>query len=160
MRAIYSIGYVANAVDRSKANIKASIQRNAMKTLIGVIALLCLSTIPNEAQSLAPTKIHFLNTMVGFNAELKMTVDQQNPLVIKNRTWVIIRTTSDSLGFVIDSKPHFIHFDPHKQYYFLIQGNSYSRPIITAISEQEFILSASISSIKGPEEHDLTKVSN
>jgi hypothetical protein len=80
--------------------------------------------------------------------------------VIKKHTWAIIRPASDSLGFIINSTPHFLHFEPNKQYYFVVEHSNGTSPIITEKSEREFVLTATVSSVKGPEEYDLTKVNN
>ncbi|MVM34579.1 hypothetical protein GO755_31410 [Spirosoma sp. HMF4905] len=131
-----------------------------MKALIGIIISICLLGINGQAQVPTSTKVHFLNSMIGLNAELKTTIDPKNPIRIKPRTWAIIQPAGDSLGFIIDNKPYFLHFSPNKHYYFVIQAGHFSRPVITEKSEQEFILSAAAESAKGPEEYILSKESN
>ncbi|GAB3970319.1 hypothetical protein GCM10028806_18180 [Spirosoma terrae] len=66
----------------------------------------------------------------------------------------------DSLGLAVDGKYHSIHFEPNKQYYFMIETSYGSRPMVTEKSEREFILTATINSVKGPENYTLTKVVN
>ncbi|GAB3494687.1 hypothetical protein GCM10027341_11130 [Spirosoma knui] len=92
--------------------------------------------------------------------EVETTLNQRKPIVLKSHTWTVIRPTGDSLGFIVNGHPHFLHFEPNKQYYFVVQHSNGSSPIIIEKSEREFILTATISSVKGPEEYDLTKVNN
>ncbi len=129
-----------------------------MKILIAVLVVLCLIRTTSKAQQTA--KVHFLNLVVGANAEVKTTVDQRKPILLKSRTWTVIQPAGDSLGLVVDGKPYFIHFDPDKQYYFVIQSSYTSRPVVTEKSEREFIMTAAINSVKGPEEVITTRLTN
>jgi hypothetical protein len=127
-----------------------------MKFLIGLTLIACSISTVSYPQS--PAKIHLLNPMNSERVELKTTLNQRKPIVIKSHTWVVIRPVSDSLGFIVNGHPHFLHFEPNKQYYFIVQYSNGSSPIITEKSEREFILTAAIYSVKGPEEYELTKV--
>jgi len=131
-----------------------------MKALIGILALVCFVSLESKAQSLQPAKVHFLNLVVGTNAEVKTTFDEKKPILLKARTWVVVQTAGDSLGLVVDGKSHTIHFESGKQYYFVIQTSYGSRPVMTEKSEREFVLTATINSVKGPEEYSQTKVIN
>ena len=131
-----------------------------MKTLIGIMAIICLLGFNGKAQSLSSTKIHFLNVMGAMTAELKTTINPKNPIRIKSRTWIVIRPVSDSLSFIVDNKFYLLHFEPNKQYYFVIRAGYYSSPVITEKSEREFILTATAASARGPEEYILSKVTN
>jgi len=92
--------------------------------------------------------------------EIKTTLDEGGSVILKSRTWHLIQTTADSIGFFVDSKPYYLHFEPVKQYYFIVQTSYGSRPVVTEKSEREFILTATIESIKGPEIHILNKINN
>lgn len=129
-----------------------------MKTLTGLMLVACSMSTVSNAQS--PAKIHLLNLVNLWNAEVKTTLDQRKPILLKPHTWVVIQPIGDSLGFVVNGHPHFVHFEPNKQYYFVVQSSNGSRPEITEKSEREFILTAAINSIKGPEAYDLTKINN
>ena len=131
-----------------------------MKTLIGIMILVFLANVVSKGQSLPPAKVHFLNVMVGINAEITTTIDKKKPIQLKSRRWVVVQVVGDSLGFVIDGKPYFVHFEPNKQYYFVVQASYGSRPVITEKSEREFILTAAMNSVKGPEYYDLARVAN
>lgn len=130
-----------------------------MKTLVGTIAIFCLLSLSGKAQPLNSTKIHLLNTMLK-SAELKTTVDPNNPIRVKPRTWVFIQPVGDSLSFIVDNKSYLLHFEPNRQYYFVIQAGYYSYPQITEKSEREFVLTAATESAKGPEEYTLSKITN
>ncbi|WP_338876402.1 hypothetical protein WBJ53_12215 [Spirosoma sp. SC4-14] len=132
-----------------------------MKTTAYFIVFTCLLSLASQAQSLAPARIHFLNTMVGLNAELRMGTDgPKQSIVIKARHWITVQVKGDSLGFLVDDKTYFLHFEPNRQYYFIIHKAHDSRPVITEKSEREFILTASAESVKGPEEFTVDKVTN
>ena len=131
-----------------------------MKILIWLIVIIFLLSLDGKAQSLSSIKIHFLNSMVGMSAELKTTFESKNPIRIKPRAWVVIQPAGDSLSFIVDNKPYLLHFEPNKQYYFIIQVGHFSRPVITEKSEREFILTATTESARGPEEYILSKDTN
>ena len=132
-----------------------------MKALIGIITIACLLSISSKAQSLAATKLHFLNVTVGLTIpEVKTANEPEKPILLKSRTWVTIQPVGDSLGLVLNGKPYFIHFEPHKEYYFILQPSYNSRPVITEKSAREFILTATINSAKGPELYVLSNITN
>lgn len=124
-----------------------------MKTLIGILVCICTLCCRSEAQTSPSARIHFLNTMsAGLRADLKLTADPKNPIKLKSSDWVVVQTVGDSLGFVIDNKPYWLHFEPNKQYYFLIQTSHYSQPLMIEKSEREFMLTALLMSATGPRE--------
>ena len=124
------------------------------------MTLICLLSLESKAQSKQPAKVHFLNLVVGTTAEVRTTFDEKKPILLKARNWVVIQTMGDSLGLVVDDKSHTIHFESSKQYYFVIQNSYGSRPVMTEKSEREFVLTATINSVKGPEEYNQAKVIN
>lgn len=124
------------------------------------MSLICLLNLGSKAQSQYPAKVHFLNLVVGTTAEVKTSVDEKKPILLKARTWVVVQTVGDSLGLMVDGKAHSIHFEAGKQYYFVIQSSYGTRPVITEKSEREFVLTATINSVKGPEEYTQSKVVN
>lgn len=127
-----------------------------MKKLL-VLLIGCLISSILYGQTTPVTRIHFFNGMAGVSADIKTTANQLKPITIKSRTWAIFQTTADSLGFMVNNKPYFIHFAPGKQYYFVIAlGNlAGSHAVVSETSEREFILTASLNSAKGPEEYSL-----
>ncbi|MBD2705271.1 hypothetical protein IC229_31930 [Spirosoma sp. BT702] len=131
-----------------------------MKKLFGVLAIAYWLSLSASAQSLSPAKIHIYNGIAGIPIEIKTILNESTPLRIRSRTWTIIQTNGDSLGFVINNKPYFLHFESGKQYYFVAQISQGSHVVITEKSEREFILTATISSAKGPEEYNLSRVNN
>jgi hypothetical protein len=132
-----------------------------MKAFIGITVIACLLSTSAIAQSTTPTRIHFLNLIVGINTpEVKTTLNPDKSILIKARTWVTIETVGDSLGLLIDGKPYFVHFAPNKQYYFVLNSSYTSRAVISEKTEQEFMLTASIDNVKGPEVYSLGKVPN
>jgi len=122
--------------------------------------MLCLLILSGKAQSVPPARIHFFNAVAGSYAELKVTGYDKNLIKVRSRTWVIIQTAGDSVGFLVNNKPYFVHFEPGKQYYFVAQVNTATHMVITEKSEREFIMTVSINSAKGPEEYNLTKLPN
>lgn len=132
-----------------------------MKTLIGILALTCLLGTNSKAQSPTPARIHFMNLIAGINTpEVKTTLNSDKSILLKARTWVTIETVGDSLGLLIDGKPYFVRFAPNKQYYFVLNSSYTSRPVISEKSEQEFMLTASIDNVKGPEVYSFSKLTN
>jgi len=131
-----------------------------MKTKAYLIVFACLLGLASQAQSLAPARVHFLNAIQGLNVEFKTGTNSKQPIIVKSHSWVTVRVMDDSLGFVVDNKTYFLHFEPNKQYYFIIQTAHGSRPTITEKSEREFILTASAESVKGPVEVTVDKIAN
>ncbi len=131
-----------------------------MKRWYLLVVTICLLSLSSRAQTPAPARIHFLNLMIANYAEIKVAANEKKPIVIKFRTWVTVQSVSDSIGFVINNKAYFLHFEPGKQYYFVIQSTHTTRPTVTEKSEREFLLTAGMNSIKGPEEYVLTETSN
>ncbi|MFD2571178.1 hypothetical protein ACFSUS_11065 [Spirosoma soli] len=131
-----------------------------MKKLIAAVIITCLISAGGKAQVVAPAKINLLNMISGTFYEIRTSTDEKKPIQVKSRTWVVIQTIGDSLSFIIDNKPYFLHFDSGKQYYFVIEGGYNSRPVITEKSKREFIMTANINSVKGPEEAIVSKVNN
>ncbi|WP_420147125.1 hypothetical protein [Spirosoma sp.] len=130
-----------------------------MRKLFGVLAITYCLSLSTKAQSLPPAKIHIYNGIAGTPIETRTTLNESAPLRIKWRTWAIIQVR-DSLGFVINNKPYFLHFEPGKQYYFVAQISQGDHGIVTEKSAREFILTANISSAKGPEEYNLSRIDN
>lgn len=131
-----------------------------MKTKAYLIVFACLLSLASQAQSLVPARVHFLNAIQGLNVEFKTGANSKQSIIVKSHSWVTVQTMGDSLGFVVDNKTYFLHFEPNKQYYFIIQTAHGSRPIITEKSEREFILTASAESVKGPVEVTVDKIAN
>jgi hypothetical protein len=128
------------------------------------VALFCaLISSSVYAQANRPfTRTHLFNGMNGASLEVKTTTTENNPIQVKRRTWAIIQTTADSVGFIINSKPYFIHISPGKQYYFMATLGSMtgSYAAVSEMTEREFILTVSTNNAKGPEEYSLDKPAN
>ncbi|GAB3710614.1 hypothetical protein GCM10027592_47470 [Spirosoma flavus] len=129
-----------------------------MKKLFGGLAITCWLSLSANAQSLPPTRIHIFNGLTAIPIEIKTTLNEANPLRIRSRMWAIIQFQGDSLGFVVNDKPYFLHFEPGKQYYFVAQSSHTSLAVFTEKSEREFILTASVASGKGPEAYNLPRL--
>lgn len=126
--------------------------------LMASLVVLCLVSLESLAQS--PARIHFLNTTVGMSAELKTSLDPKKSVIVRSNRWVRVEAPGDSLGIVIDSKTYFLHFEPNKQYYFVVHSAHGNRSMITEKSEREFMLTAALRSTKGPEEYTIDKIAN
>lgn len=132
-----------------------------MRRQLGIMAIISLINLTVHAQGPALTRIHIFNatTPLGYIL-IKTTANDTNPIKIKTLTWATIQTTGDSLGFVVNDKSYFTHFEAGKQYYFVAQATYNSRIVFTEKSEREFLLSVHVNPTKGPDVYNLDKVSN
>ena len=133
-----------------------------MKKLTAIITFFCLLSLSAVAQSGKPIKIYFLNGVINLGTtDLKVVADGNKTISVKQRSWVIIESVSDSVGFLVNDKPYFIHFEPGKSYYFSAH-KEYGSTItfVKEESEQTFMMMVSISSVRGPEEYKLGKLVN
>ena len=133
-----------------------------MKKLLGIVIVFCLMSSFSMAQSAKPTKIYFYNGVINFGTiDLKVTADVNKPISVKQRSWVILDMVGDSLGFFVNDKPFFVHFEQGKSYYFIARRNHASNvTFVTEESERSFIMTVSVNSAKGPEEYKLGKLAN
>ena len=132
-----------------------------MRKLLGITAIISLINLTVHAQGTALTRIHIFNatTPLGYIL-IKTTANDTNPIKIKSVSWATIQMTSDSLGFVVNDKPYFAHFEAGKQYYFVAESTHNSRIVFTEKSEREFLLSVHVNPTKGPDVYNLDKVPN
>ncbi|GAB2538314.1 hypothetical protein [Spirosoma aerophilum] len=128
------------------------------------VALLCalISTDAYAQVNRPVTRIHLFNVQNGFSLAVKTTTTANSPIQIKRRTWAIIQTTADSVGFIVNNKPYYVHFSPGKQHYFIATLGSLpgSYTVVSETNEQEFIMTVSINNARGPEEYNLDKLNN
>ncbi|WP_338874919.1 hypothetical protein WBJ53_04800 [Spirosoma sp. SC4-14] len=131
-----------------------------MHKILILVCTICLITHVTNAQLVPSTKIHFYNAIALLETEIRTSVNQKKPIVVKPNTWAIIQLTGDSLGFAINNKTYFVHFSPKTQHYFIAQKCNGTLPTVAKISEQEFVLTVGINSAKGPDSYTLRKSSN
>jgi hypothetical protein len=121
-----------------------------MKTLLILFLLIGGTSTALIAQALPPASVHFLNIGYGQFFEIKTRANQKEGIILKPKTWTLIQPEGDSLGLVFKDNGIFIHVEPGKQYYFVIQTDYGSRPVVTEKAEREFLLTAGINAIKKP----------
>ncbi len=101
------------------------------------VVLFLIASEQIEAQT---TRIHLFRSagMTFFETSLKSQA-LEKPIRIPMRTYIMIETLADSLGFISDGKIGFIRFEKGKNYYFRLrrsEGETVSG--IDEMSEQAF----------------------
>src|SRR5690349_21215086 len=109
-----------------------------MKNVAGILAVFLGLVSFSYGQT--PTRMHFLNaTSNMWTPRIRTTRNLDKDIKILNNEWAVIQTDEDSLGIMIEDRPYYIHLDPGKTYYFVINSNEHMKFWLREVSEREFL---------------------
>lgn len=117
------------------------------------LAVTLLISFSNRAQNVSSTTLNILNAS-GAGRPITFQTRTSQPIVIRPKHWAIIRLIkSDSLTLVTNKQTVSIPFERGKHYYFLASSDYSTTFVVTAKSEQEFLLALQFNNAEKPEEY-------
>ncbi|UFH56101.1 hypothetical protein [Spirosoma sp. KNUC1025] len=121
-----------------------------MKTLFAltVLGLLVFSEV--DAQT---TKISIYNATGAKLLRLQPAAPNSKTITIRPYHWAVIQINADSLGFLFQNQPYFLHFERVKSYYYIAQSEYVF--VLKETSQREFHLTILANKADSPDEYSL-----